>query len=100
MSNPNPASDLSLLKNLISGKLESLYSGAYEDMDLAAGTIAEQLAEAYVAGDQDSADEMVEQLELLGEVQRLRLSAEVVSAFRDAMRFAVGVLFSFLPKPQ
>jgi hypothetical protein len=88
------------LKNLISGKLQSLYSGAHEDLDFAANTIATQLSEAYAAGDEDSAQELVEQFELLFEVQRLRLSSEVVSAFRDVMQFAVGVLFSFLPKPQ
>lgn len=85
------------LKALIAGRLESLTVGAVDDLDLAATEIANGLIEAVAAQDEESAQELVEQLELLGEIQRLRLSNDLVAALRETLTFAVGMLFSFIP---
>ena len=82
------------LKNVIAGKLEQLSDEAVADLEYAAETIATGIVRAYEAGDQDSADEMIEQLELLVEIQRIRLNSAAMSALREALPFAVGVLFS------
>lgn len=85
------------LRALIAGRLESLTVDSVADLDLAATEIARGLIEAADAQDEESAQELVEQLELLGEIQRLRLSNEVVAALRETLTFAVGMLFSFIP---
>lgn len=85
------------LRALIAGQLERAVESSLADLDLAATAIATGLIEAAIAQDEESAQELVEQLELLGEIQRLRLSNEIVAALRETLTFAVGVLFSFIP---
>lgn len=87
------------LKALIAGQLERAVDSSLADLDLASTEIANGLIEAAIAQDEESAQELVEQLELLGEIQRLRLSNEVVAALRETLTFAVGMLFSFIPLP-
>jgi len=85
------------LKNIISARLESLQETVMEDVELAATEIATGIGIAYLANDQDSAEELVEQLELLGEIQRLRLRAESLEALRDSLKFGIGMLFAMIP---
>lgn len=85
------------LKNIISARLESLQEVVMEDVELAATQIATGIALAYATGDQDSAEELVDQLELLGEIQRLRLRAESLEALRDSLKFGIGMLFAMIP---
>lgn len=87
------------LRALIAGQLERAVESSLADLDLAATAIATGLIEAVAVQDEESAQELVEQLELLGEIQRLRLSNEIVAALRETLTFAVGVLFSFIPLP-
>ena len=85
------------LKDAIAARIEALEDGAREDIDLAANTIAVALGEAVLTADRESAEEMVDQLELLGEIQRLRLRAESIGALRDSLKFAIAFAFSLIP---
>lgn len=88
------------LKHQIRQKLEELYGAAHSDLDLAANVIAIRISEAYAQNDIASAEESIEQLDLLGEIQRLRLNRGALDLLRSSLQFAVRLLFTSLPSPR
>lgn len=82
------------LQRLLEDRFARVTNALEEDLQAAANIVATSIAEAYATGDQETAEEAVEQLELLAEVQRLRINREALGALQEGLGLAIGFLFA------
>ena len=83
---------LEQIKAILLGAAQGVVKGAREEIELAMGELAGDLTAAIAASDRAMLDLTIARIRLLGERQRIRLSATAVGVLRDvaAAVFAIA----------